>query len=237
MVCPKCGATIAEGSEVCPACSGHTDSSFGDPTRRSAPARPPLMDGYAITSIILGALALFPFSFITGIPAVIFGHVGRSRVRRSQGRRRGRGMALTGLLMGYCSIVLAVGIGGRMLIKTRSEAHDSEAQSNIRKVSTLIATYRLTYGEYPAALAVMGPAGSGSPSASAANLLRVEELSDMASGRSGYIYTYQRTSEGYTLRADPASFGSGVRHFYIDQTGSLRFEDKQQAGPASSILG
>jgi hypothetical protein len=58
----------------------------------------------------------------------------------------------------------------------------------------------------------------------------------MTSGKRGYIYKYERTHDGYALRADPAMLGSGSRHFYIDQTGSLRFEDNQPASANSNTL-
>ncbi|MBZ5525283.1 MAG: DUF4190 domain-containing protein [Acidobacteriia bacterium] len=234
---------------MCPACGGPADSRSGSPAARSietptpgglpatGPSQLPRNDGFAIGSLILGLLALYPFLVVTGIPAVIMGHFSRARIHRSQGRLRGKGMALAGLLMGYISILLVSGIGARNMMKTRSAANESGSESNMRKVSTLIATYRLTYDVYPPSLAVMGPAAGGSPNATDANLLRAEELSDMASGKRGYIYTYQRTSDGYILRADPVSFRSGTRHYYMDQTGSLRFEEKQPAGPGSNILG
>jgi len=213
---------MADGSGGCTVCGG----SGGAPRN----------DGLAIASLILGLLALFPFSFITGIPAVILGHFSRFNISRSHGRLRGRGMAMAGLLMGYVSLAVVAGIGVRNMMQGRSAANDRAAEASMRKVSTLIATYRLTYEAYPPSLAVMGPSPDGLPNASAANLLRAEELSDMTSGKRGYIFIYQRTREGFTLRADPASFRSGKRHFYIDQTGSLRFEEKQPAGPNSNTV-
>jgi type II secretory pathway pseudopilin PulG len=218
---------MADGSGVCTACGGAAGPSAG--------AAAPRNEGMAIASLILGLLALFPFSFITGIPAVILGHLSFFNIGRSRGRLRGRGMAMAGLLMGYISIALVAGVGVRNLMQSRSAANDRAAEANMRKVSTLIATYRLTYEAYPPSLAVMGPSADGSPNASAANLLRAEELNEMASGKRGYIFIYQRTREGYMLRADPVSFSSGKRHFYIDQTGSLRVEEKQPAGPNSGI--
>ncbi|HWZ46132.1 MAG TPA: DUF4190 domain-containing protein [Candidatus Saccharimonadales bacterium] len=223
---------MAGGVDVCPACGMSAGPNTGAQEARTTAQS----DGYAIGSLVLGVLALYPFLVVTGIPAVIMGHFSRIRISRSHGRLRGRGMALAGLLMGYISIALVAGIGVRNMMHTREAGNDSAAEANMRKLSTLIATYRLTYEVYPPSLAVMGPAAGGSPGADAANLLRAEELSDMASGKRGYVYTYQRTHDGYALRADPASFRSGVRHFYIDQTGSLRFEKKQPAGPNSDTL-
>jgi hypothetical protein len=69
-----------------------------------------------VASLVLGILGLF-LSWITfGIPsmlAVVFGHVGVARVRRGVGD--GRGMAISGMVLGYLVIalflVLVVAVG------------------------------------------------------------------------------------------------------------------------------
>ena len=43
-------------------------------------------------------------SFLTGIPAIILGHISLSRIKKSMGRLKGEGMALTGLILGYISL-------------------------------------------------------------------------------------------------------------------------------------
>jgi Domain of unknown function (DUF4190) len=79
-------------------------------------ARPPIVygpiprpSGFAVASLVLGIIGLF-LSWITfGIPsllAVIFGHVGVSRVRRGVGD--GKGMAIAGMVLGYFVIALFV---------------------------------------------------------------------------------------------------------------------------------
>jgi hypothetical protein len=52
----------------------------------------------AIASLILGILfVLFPLS----IPAVVFGHIALSQIKRSAGRLGGAGLAIAGLVLGY----------------------------------------------------------------------------------------------------------------------------------------
>ena len=46
--------------------------------------------------------------FLTGIPAVICGHLGRARIRKAGGELRGKGMALAGLILGYVMSVVSV---------------------------------------------------------------------------------------------------------------------------------
>jgi hypothetical protein len=87
------------------------------PDSRVVPYAPiPKPAGFAVASLVLGILGLF-LSWITfGIPsmlAVVFGHVGISRVRRGVGD--GRGMAISGMVLGYLVIalflVLVVAVG------------------------------------------------------------------------------------------------------------------------------
>ena len=59
----------------------------------------------AIWSLILGILAMVSCGPITGIPAIICGHMARTRIKIEPDKFTGEGMALAGLIMGYFSIV------------------------------------------------------------------------------------------------------------------------------------
>lgn len=63
------------------------------------PARPQT-NGKAAGSLVCGALCLVTWG-LTGIPAVVLGHVARSEIRRTG--ERGDGLALTGLVLGWLS--------------------------------------------------------------------------------------------------------------------------------------
>lgn len=69
----------------------------------SAPAMahaPTGTSGLAIGSLVCGILALFSAG-LTGLPAVIMGHLSLSRIKSSAGALGGKGMAIAGLIMGY----------------------------------------------------------------------------------------------------------------------------------------
>src|SRR6476469_9565061 len=68
--------------------------------------QPPKTDGGAIASMILG-IASFELclSLFAGIPAIILGHISRSKIKKSMGRLQGDGLALTGLILGYISLI------------------------------------------------------------------------------------------------------------------------------------
>jgi type II secretory pathway pseudopilin PulG len=104
-------------------------------------------------------------TFIAGIPAVILGHISRSKIRKSMGRLRGDGMALTGLVLGYISLlsiplILAIAIPN--LLRARISANEAAARSTVRTINTSQITYSTTYPEqgYARDLATLGPGSS-----------------------------------------------------------------------------
>lgn len=72
----------------------------GIPSPRTAPL--------AIVSLVLGILSLFCGWLFTAIPAVICGHVARSKIRQSGGTLAGKEIALAGLIVGYIGVTLGV---------------------------------------------------------------------------------------------------------------------------------
>ena len=65
--------------------------------------------GLGTASLVLGLLSFIPcLPFITGIPAVITGHIARSRAKKQPEIYDGGGRALAGLIMGYLSIPYTV---------------------------------------------------------------------------------------------------------------------------------
>jgi hypothetical protein len=70
------------------------------PVPRTAPA--------AIWSLVLAVLSFTCGWLFTAIPAVICGHVARSKIRRSGGALGGMGIATAGLILGYIALVLGV---------------------------------------------------------------------------------------------------------------------------------
>ena len=60
----------------------------------------------AIWSLILGILAMISCGPVTGIPAIICGHMAKSRIKADPDKFNGDGMALAGLIMGYFSVVV-----------------------------------------------------------------------------------------------------------------------------------
>jgi type II secretory pathway pseudopilin PulG len=128
--------------------------------------QPPKTDGGAIASMVLGiASFVLCLSFLSGIPAVIVGHISRSKIKKSGGRLKGDGIALAGLILGYISflfipIILAIAIPN--VLRARISANEAAARSTVRTINTSQITYSTTYPEqgYARDLATLGPGSS-----------------------------------------------------------------------------
>jgi Domain of unknown function (DUF4190) len=99
---------------------------------QSAPiATAPRTEPLAIWSLILSILSFFGCLFFTVIPAIICGHVARSKIRKSNGARVGMGIVLVALILSYVQIPLGV-LGGIMLVdmirSERVRLHELEAE-------------------------------------------------------------------------------------------------------------
>lgn len=129
--CPECGKEISDQALSCPQCG------FVNPAktaRVTVVAPPPIpsptqaTSAAAIWSLVLGILGLAVC--VIGIPGVICGHLALSRIKSSQGKLRGRGLATGGLITGYLGIII-----GTVGLISMGAAHKSEdaRQAIIRK--------------------------------------------------------------------------------------------------------
>jgi Domain of unknown function (DUF4190) len=84
------------------------------PPPPSTPSPPPSTAPIAIWSLVLAILSFFCGWLFTAIPAVICGHVARSKIHKSGGALGGMGIATAGLIVGY--IAIAVGVMGIPLL-------------------------------------------------------------------------------------------------------------------------
>ena len=108
--CLGCGKSLAEGEQFCGSCGRDVSAPASPPVDPAvAFGLPPETSGKAIFSVISGFLILFvPFSLC----AVIFGYLALGEIRRSPGRLKGRGLAITGIVLGYLGVALTVGMIG-----------------------------------------------------------------------------------------------------------------------------
>jgi competence protein ComGC len=112
--------------------------------------------GLAITSLILGLLSVVCFLFITGLPAIICGHIAYSRARRDPTRYSGAGMAIAGLVLGYASIVLSVLLAAAYLPelgKAKSRAQTIACDNNLKQIGLAYRIWALDHDDrFPASV-------------------------------------------------------------------------------------
>jgi hypothetical protein len=74
----------------------------------------------AVWSFVLSLLSLLCFRPLTGIPAIICGHVSHSNIKKSQGTLTCGGLAVAGLVIGYIAtagwiLLFALGVLGALI--------------------------------------------------------------------------------------------------------------------------
>lgn len=95
----------------------------------------PERSGNAVASLVLGILGFLGLGIITGIPAVICGHVARSQIKKSKNTVRGSGLALAGLIMGYFWIA---GGSAALLIPSINQARERARETvSINQAQTI----------------------------------------------------------------------------------------------------
>jgi prepilin-type N-terminal cleavage/methylation domain-containing protein len=147
-------------------------------------------------------------------------------------RRKEGGFSLIELLIVVAIVLIIAAVAVPNLLRSRMSANEASAVASMRTVLTSEIVYSSMYTVgFSANLILLSDGGAAAncippaiPSANAACLLD----SNIASGtKNGYVFVYVPTANGaatgsFKLNADPASPGSGQRHFYTDDTNVLR---------------
>jgi len=112
-------------------------------------AEPEATSGMAIGSLVMGICGLVcALPLVGSLLGVVLGHLSLGEIKRSEGRRGGRGLALGGLATGYLGLVLvpvaAVGLMAALATSAKSargRARQFACMANIRHIGVALATY------------------------------------------------------------------------------------------------
>jgi type IV pilus assembly protein PilA len=245
--CPNCHGNVADYVPICPYCgvvlvvspAGSAQPAWNGPQESS---------GKATASMVCGILFFFwPF---TAIAAVVLGHIALSEIKRSAGRLAGHGMAIAGLILGYIGvafvpfILIIAAIAIPNLLRSKMAANEASAVGSLRTLNTAMATYATECPKigYPQDLRSLGPALSETDRCAHADLVDAQ-LGTALPMKYGYhfFYTPQVDADGlvtrYVLASDPVTPGtSGVRHFFTDESGVIRYSMRGRADVNSQPL-
>jgi type IV pilus assembly protein PilA len=163
-------------------------------------------------------------------------------------RNKQKGFSLIELLIVVAIILIIAAIAIPNLLRARISANEASAVASLRTMNTASITYNSSYGQYPLTLSALGPSNGATPTSTSADLLD-QVLAPtggvLISNKSGYTFTFSPTpavcsgaaGTCYSVNADPqVSNQTGVRHFYTDQSGVVRWNGTATAGFGDSPL-
>jgi hypothetical protein len=125
---------------------------------------PPPTESYASSALILGIVGVVVFCGpLTGIPAIICGHVARGRIARSNGTLGGGSQAITGIILGWLSLVLwavaafvIVRVGSKQVSALMGKGAPMAVEAAQDKLQTALQAYRADFSQLPSLPATNG---------------------------------------------------------------------------------
>lgn len=70
----------------------------------------PATNRLAVASMVLGITGFTVLPLIGSLLGIIFGHISSGQIKGSDGTQKGRGMAITGLILGYGVVVALIAL-------------------------------------------------------------------------------------------------------------------------------
>lgn len=215
---------MAAEDRFCPVC-GRPAASPPPSAVGTYPGAVPETSGRAIISLICGLLFFIPLAFIA---AIVFGHLAISEIRRSAGRLKGQGIAITGLVLGYLwiffipVILIIAAIAIPNLLRARMAANESSAVASIHTLAVAEVSYSAAHGDR-----------GFTCSLSDLEKDRLINRQLVSGQRNGYRFELLHCSPGasgganakYEVVAYPQIANqSGVRAFCSDESGVIRVD-------------
>ncbi|MDF7826727.1 DUF4190 domain-containing protein [Pontiellaceae bacterium B12227] len=109
--------------------------------------------GQATASMVLGILSFLLLGLFTAIPAVICGHIAKSKIKSDPENLKGDGQALAGLIMGYIVIALIplailAAVAIPLMSGNQVRAVATEGQAGCATIATAERMHKVMNGAY-----------------------------------------------------------------------------------------
>jgi type II secretory pathway pseudopilin PulG len=218
--CKKCGAMMQQRSADPVAGDVRQEHDYNQP---GAPGvqHQELKTGLAYASMVIGIISIFTCGGLMGpgaIAGLVFGIIAMVKASRFPSIYGGKGPATAGIVCSAFALVfivpMALAIAIPNLFAARRAANEGSSISVLRTIAGAEATYQEQHGRY-----------ADLDELAADHLVPAEIVS---SSRNGYRFAVSRQTnpEGFQATGTPDSYPtSGLRSFYIDETGVVRAED------------
>ena len=138
--------------------------------------------------------------------------------------RREEGFTLIELMIVVAIIAIIAAIAIPSLLNARKAGNEASAISSLRTLTTVNEQYRTRFQNYSDDLDGLTTAGY---------------IDSVLGGgqKSGYTFDYSKADSTWSCKADPVSEGNdGDRHFFVDQSGIIRFSAASEANATSSPI-
>ncbi|MDD5347791.1 MAG: DUF4190 domain-containing protein [Candidatus Omnitrophica bacterium] len=189
--------------------------------------------GMAVASLVLGCFFIIPLiGWLSSVAAIILGIVALVKINASKQALKGSGMAIAGIVLGAVgmfvgTIIMLAAIAIPNLLRARLMANESAAIAGLKTIASAAYTYRSANPGFPSELSRLY-AGQTPPYIDP----------DLAGGtKLGYCFRLEGTDmdssgnfQGFKANAWPVSAGqTGIRRFYVDTSGILRWNAMDNA--------
>ncbi|MBU0469754.1 MAG: DUF4190 domain-containing protein [Candidatus Omnitrophica bacterium] len=183
--------------------------------------------GIAIASLVCGCFFIIPLlGFLLSVAAIVLGIVALVKINKNQEMYQGKGLAISGIVLGGLGILilpiiaLLAAIAIPNLLRAKISANDALAKSTLRTLSTASETYATANNrQYP---------------------LSIYDLMDAVppylntnycdQTMAGYTYDCNFNTEEYSFTATPVNEGTSGSQSYTIVTGGIMTEEDNRSG-------